>query len=218
MRRAAAELDAKLRGQKTRRVQFAFAHLGAAGKRLSGRTVRRVHTRGKALIIDFAGGESIYTHNQLYRKWLLGPAGNRPETARRLRLLIETRETAALLYSASEIEVLATTQLAAHPYVRKLGVELLDPRTSVQQVREQLELARAALQMIRRAYRTGGITNDAGIARRLRDRGAVFAAFRHYVFDRPGAGCHACGAAVRRVIHSGRQLYLCPVCQPQAPR
>jgi endonuclease-8 len=266
MRRAAAELDAVLRGRRARSVWFRFPRLRAAGARLTGRRIRGVRARGKALIVDFANGESIYTHNQLYGKWLVGAAGERPATGRELRLALETSAHAALLYSASEIELLRTAELDAHPYVRRLGVELLDPATTLRAVRAQLDaprfarrrlgallldqgflagvgnylrseilfvarlhpdrtpaslsdgergrLARAALAIPRRACNTGGVTNAPAIARRLRRAGEPYAAYRHYVFDRDDAHCHLCGSAVRRIVHAGRQLYLCVGCQP----
>jgi endonuclease-8 len=265
MRRAAAELDAVLRGRRVASAWFRFPRLRAAGRRLGGERVRGVRARGKALIVDFANGESIYTHNQLYGKWLVGPAGERPDTNRELRLALETRSHAALLYSASEIEVLATAKLGQHPYVRKLGVELLDDATTLARVRAQLDtprfarqrlgallldqgflagignylrseilfvarlhpderlgvldadarhrLARAALEITRRAYRTGGVTNAPSIARRLKRAGVSYGAYRHYVFDREG-NCYQCDTPIRRVIHAGRQLYLCEACQP----
>ncbi len=239
---------------------------GPEMRRAAGRQIRGVRARGKALIVDFAGGESIYTHNQLYGKWLVGPAGERPTTTRELRLALETRTHAALLYSASSIELLPTAAIDAHPYVRRLGVELLDPRTTLAHVRAQLEvprfarqrlgtllleqgflagvgnylrseilfvarlhpdtrlgaldaaargrLARSALAITRRAWRSGGVTNAPTIAAQLRRAGQPYAAYRHYVFDRDGGCCHLCGAPVRRILHSGRQLYLCVSCQP----
>lgn len=265
MRRAAAELDAILRGRRVATAWFRFPRLRAAGRRLTGQRVRGVRARGKALIVDFANGESIYTHNQLYGKWLVGPAGERPDTNRELRLALETGAHAALLYSASDIVVLPTDQLAAHPYVRKLGVELLDDATTLAQVRAQVDaprfarqrlgallldqgflagignylrseilfvarlhpderlgaldvgarqrLARAALAITRRAYRTGGVTNSPSIAGRLKRAGVPYGAYRHYVFDREG-DCYECTTPIRRVIHAGRQLYLCEGCQP----
>jgi endonuclease VIII len=270
MRRAADELARVLAGRVARSVWFKFERLGRAGRALSGRRVRGVSARGKALIVHFAGGRSIYTHNQLYGKWLVGPAGTRPATTRDLRIAIETDEHAALLYSASEIDVLPSRQIDGHPYVAKLGVELLDPATTVPQViaqiraqrfarrplgvllldqaflsgvgnylrseilffaglhpdrrpqgldaREQLRLARAALSITRRAYRTRGITNDAARARALKARGLTYGQYRHAVFDRRDADCYDCATrgAVRRIVNAGRQLYLCEVCQPDS--
>lgn len=266
MRRAAAELAAVLVARRARRVWFKFPRLRRAGAALSGQRVLAVRARGKALLIDFAGGRTIYTHNQLYGKWLLGPAGERPETARDLRLAIETATHAALLYSASDIEVLPTADVERHSYVRKLGVELLASDTRVADVlasvrnrrfarrplgtllldqgflagvgnylrseilfvarlhpdakpgqllaAEQSQLAAAALRMTRRAYRTRGITNDLTRARQLRARGLSYGQYRHHVFDRANEPCYECGTTVRRIVHSGRQLYWCKTCQP----
>lgn len=269
MRRAAAELDAVLRGRRVATAWFRFPRLRAAGRRLTGQRVRGVRACGKALVVDFANGESIYTHNQLYGKWLVGPAGERPETSRELRLALETRTHAALLYSASEIAVLATAHLDRHPYVRKLGIELLGDATTPADVRAQLDaprfarqrlgallldqgflagignylrseilfvarlhpderlgaldpgarqrLARAALAITRRAYRTGGVTNAPAIARRLKLAGLPYSQYRHCVFDREAEPCYSCATVVRRIIHAGRQLYLCPQCQGARP-
>jgi endonuclease-8 len=266
MRRAADELAAALVGERPHTVWFKFPRLRGAGQRLAGRRVLAVRVRGKALLIDFAGGTTIYTHNQLYGKWLLGPARTRPDTARDLRLALETRRHAALLYSASDIDVLATDAVERLSYVRKLGVELLARETRAADViaaisqprfacrplgallldqgflagvgnylRSEIlfvarlhpdaklgelpthgkkRLARAALAITRRAYRTAGVTNDPKRVRDLKRQGLAYARYRHYVFDRLNEPCYACGTYVRRVIHAGRQLYLCATCQP----
>ncbi len=267
MRRAADQLDAVLRGQRARTVWFRFPRLAGAGQRLTGCCVRGVEARGKALLVHFDGGETIYTHNQLYGKWLLGPAGERPETSRELRLAIETDEHAALLYSASDIAIWPTAELDGHPYLRRLGVELLAPATTLDDVLRQVaaprharrslgtllldqgflagvgnylrseilfvarlhpaqragelapaerrRLARAALAITRRAYRTGGVTNSPAAAARLRRAGVPYGQYRHHVFDRSDPRCDACqSSAIRRIVDSGRQLYLCTSCQP----
>ncbi len=268
MRRAADELGEVLAGRVARQVWFKFPHLAAASRRLAGRRLLAVESRGKALILHFAGGTSIYTHNQLYGQWRVGPAGTRPETTRDLRLAIETRTHAALLYSASEIEVLPTAGVARHAYVAALGCELLAPDTTFAAVEatvrdrrfagrtlgallldqsflagvgnylrseilfvarlhpdwrpgeldtaQQRRLARAALSITRRAYRTGGVTNAPTAARQQKTQGVSYGQYRHFVFDRPDADCPLCGTpgSVQRVVHSGRQLYSCRACQP----
>ena len=65
--------------------------------------------------------------------------GNTPRTGRSLRLAIHTRDHSALLYSASDVSVLNTAELGRHPYLSKLGPDLLDPRTSLTDVRERVE-------------------------------------------------------------------------------
>ena len=170
-----------------------------------------------------------------------------------------------MLYSASEIAVVKTEDVGDHPYIARLGVELLDPLVTLDDVLAQINqprfarrslaallldqgflagignylrseilfvarlppavriadldtayrkaLAQAALALTRRSYRTRGITNDPAIARRLKSRGETFGRYRHWVFDRAGYACHACGQPIRRIEISGRGLYLCDHCQ-----
>jgi endonuclease-8 len=128
IRREADRIARALAGRKATRVEFAFPALRRHASRLAGRRVRAVEPRGKALLIHFAGGLSIYSHNQLYGRWFVTPAGRLPSTRRSLRLAIHNRERSALLYSASEIEVLRPTGIERHPYLSKLGPDALDPR------------------------------------------------------------------------------------------
>ena len=76
-------------------------------------------------------------------------------------------------------------------------------------------LARASLGLARRSWRTGGVTNDPVCAAALRRQGEPFARYRHYVFDRAGEPCHACGTTILRETVTGRGLYRCPGCQPR---
>jgi endonuclease-8 len=268
MRRAADALDKVLRGEQIRHAWFKFPRLAEAARRFEGQRVDGVEARGKALIVCFEDGSAVYTHNQLYGKWLVGPTGQRPDTTRDLRFALETDRHAALLYSASDIELLRTDELGQHPYISRLGVELLARGTTVDAVLAQVEdprfarrplgallldqgflagvgnylrseilfvsglhpdakpatlgaaqrrrLAQAALSITRRAYRTGGITSSPSLAARLRREGVSRGQYRHFVFARQGTDCHRCGTpdSVHRIVHGGRQLYLCSVCQP----
>ncbi len=75
-------------------------------------------------------------------------------------------------------------------------------------------LARAALELTRRSYRTRGITNDPKRSAALRAAGAPRTDVRHHVFGRDGRPCWDCGTRIRRIEAAGRRLYLCPRCQP----
>ena len=127
IRRAVDRIAAAVAGKTARRVEFAFERLRRHETSLSGRRVRAVEARGKAVLVRFAGGWNIYSHNQLYGRWVVRPAGRLPSTRRSLRLAIHTRDRSALLYSASDIEVLADGELAGHPYLARLGPDPLDP-------------------------------------------------------------------------------------------
>lgn len=65
-------------------------------------------------------------------------AGETPQTTRSLRVRLETEEAAVLLYSASEIEMLDESGVAAHPFLQRVGPDVLDMSLTVDQVKERL--------------------------------------------------------------------------------
>jgi len=134
IRRAADEIGEALAGQVAREVFFAFEELKPYEATLSGAKVAAVESKGKAILIRFANGWNIYSHNQLYGKWLIRPAHTYPNTNRQLRLAIHNQDKSALLYSASDIEVLRDDELCSHPFLSKLGPDLLDESVTVEQV------------------------------------------------------------------------------------
>lgn len=148
IRRAADQIAGALERQEATDVYFAFAELAPYASVLRGRAVRAVEPRGKALLIRFAGDLSIYSHNQLYGRWFVRDRHDWPRTARQLRLAIHTRRRSALLYSASEIAVLDAEAEAAHPFLSRLGPDILDPR---------LRPARIAQRLWQRRFRRRGV-------------------------------------------------------------
>lgn len=81
---------------------------------------------------------------------------------------------------------------------------------------ETLErLARAIREVTRRAYRTGGITNDADLVRAAKAAGQRRREYRHYVFARGGKACRRCDARILQTELGGRRIYVCPSCQPR---
>lgn len=144
IRRAADRVARVLDGQVAHAVTFGLSLLAKHGPRLSGRRVLGVESRGKALLLHFEGGTTVYTHNQLYGVWRVSRAGKVAATTRQLRLALHTATHAALLYSASEIEVWKTAEVGTHPYLAKLGVDLVHPDTTPAAVRAQAGAARFA--------------------------------------------------------------------------
>ena len=128
-RRAADQLARALTGQEAISVELHVPRLAHLGAGLSGQRILRVDARSKAMLIRFCDGRTLYSHNQLYGRWSVVRAGRDVTTRRALRVAIRTRTHAALLYSATEIELLDDAGVASHPYLSRLGVELLDPAT-----------------------------------------------------------------------------------------
>jgi endonuclease-8 len=125
-------------------VFFAFPELKPWEERLQGQRVRRVQPRGKALLIRFEHGITMYSHNQLYGRWFIRDRGVTPTTRRQLRAALHTSSSSALLYSASEIAVLHDDDLDRHPYLSRLGLDLLDRETRPSTVRNRLRDRRFA--------------------------------------------------------------------------
>ena len=94
--------------------------------RLEGAVVTGVDTLGKAMLTRFDNGLTLYSHNQLYGRWFVRPRGELPRTGRSLRVALHTETHSALLYSASDIAVLDEDALAAHPFLNRIGPDLLD--------------------------------------------------------------------------------------------
>ncbi|NKI35214.1 endonuclease VIII [Wenzhouxiangella sp. XN79A] len=107
----------------------------AVDRRLVGRVggpPPRVTTLGKALMLVFDDGARVYTHNQLYGRWMFSAPDRRPDTARQLRLVLSTEQRSALLYSASEIEWVEPG--ATHPFLDRVGLDVLSSDASVETI------------------------------------------------------------------------------------
>ena len=138
IKRSADRIGKAIIGKPIERVFFAFEHLKKYQEAMKNQVITVVKPRGKALLMFFENDLIIYSHNQLYGRWYIKLAGNYPKTNRSLRLAIHTPKKSALLYSASDIEVLKPRELQSHPFLRKLGPDVLDEETTKQHIEERL--------------------------------------------------------------------------------
>ncbi len=105
--RLAADRVAKvLVGQQVEEARFGLQPLKRFEKRLAGQSVTAIDTHGKAMLTRFDNGLTLYSHNQLYGRWYTTRRPRMPKTNRSLRVALHTPTHSALLYSASDIEVL----------------------------------------------------------------------------------------------------------------
>ena len=137
--READRIRSAIGGVRASSVWFAFPHLKPWSKRLRGRVVHSVTPRGKAMLIQVGPDLHIYSHNQLYGRWMIRSRGSLPKTGRQLRLALHTDRHSALLYSASEITVLRGSELSSHPFLAKLGPDVLCDEVGVAEVLAQLK-------------------------------------------------------------------------------
>lgn len=138
IRRAADRLAAAVAGAPLLHAEFAFDHLKRFGRDLVGRRIESVSPRGKALLIHFSHGWTMYSHNQLYGVWKIAAPGERPPTKRSLRVALETARSAILLYSASDVSMWRTGEVESHPFLRSLGPDVLDPELDIHAVAGRL--------------------------------------------------------------------------------
>lgn len=138
IRRAADTLAAAILNQPLRDVWFAFPQLQHYQAELIGERVTAIETRGKALLTHFSNGLTMYSHNQLYGVWKVAAAGETPATKRDLRVRLETAQQAILLYSASDITLGPRGEIEQHPFLQRIGPDVLDERLTAQQVAERL--------------------------------------------------------------------------------
>lgn len=142
IRRAADKLASAVVGASLTQVWFAFPTLKPYEAELTGQVIEKLETRGKALLTYFSNGRILYTHNQLYGVWQVVDAGMTPDTKRDLRVRLETQQRAILLYSASDIEMLMPDELSTHPFLQRIGPDVLDTRVTAEQVCSRLLSAR----------------------------------------------------------------------------
>ncbi len=156
IRREADRVARVLEGRPVVAASFGLAGLRRFEKRLCGVEVDRVETRGKAMLTRFDNGLTLYTHNQLYGRWYTTRRPTLPATKRQLRVALHTATHSALLYSASDIEVLTERQLAAHRFLNRIGPDVLDQSLTPEDV---------ATRLSHRAFRNralGGLYLDQG--------------------------------------------------------
>ena len=139
IRRTADRLAAAVAGQRLVSAWFAPPELKRFGKLLKGRRIEAITPRGKALLIRFDNGWTLYSHNQLYGVWRIGAPGERPETSRSLRVVLETADDSILLYSASDIAMWRSDEVHTHPFLAGLGPDVLDPELDAETVAERLD-------------------------------------------------------------------------------
>jgi len=138
IRIAADKIAKAIANRPIEEIFFAFEHLQPYVEILGKQLVTGVDTKGKGMLIRFESGLSIYSHNQLYGKWEIVPAYQYPDTKRQLRLAIHNQQKSALLYSASDIEVLDEEAIAIHPFLSRLGLDVLDRKTTSKKVKARL--------------------------------------------------------------------------------
>jgi len=139
IRRASDQLAKAVLGQPLASAFFAFPTLKRHEAALVGCRIEAITPQGKALLTRFDNGWTLYSHNQLYGVWKVAAAGQQPpESTRSLRVALATARRAILLYSASDVEMWRSEDIQQHPFLAKLGPDVLDESLQADIVAERL--------------------------------------------------------------------------------
>jgi endonuclease VIII len=157
--RAARTLDRALSGRTVSRFESVFPALTRIDHdhSLRGRAIERVASRGKHLLIQFAGDLTLRTHMRMNGSWHLYRPGERWQRPRHeMRILIATDEFEAVAFNVPVAEFLTAGALARQRDLSALGPDPLS---------DAFDAAEAATRLRARA--------DSDIADALLDQTAI---------------------------------------------
>jgi len=134
--RAARALHQAVANQPIRLV-LSYPKLRSRSTVLAGVPIVRVRARSKAILTEFADGTVLYSHNQLYGEWRIH-AHDEPLATRQVRLIIETENARAVLYSTTDLAWLRAGEEDRHSYIAKLGPEVLNGEVTAKMLAARL--------------------------------------------------------------------------------
>jgi endonuclease-8 len=145
--RTARTLHAALAGKAVLSFTSCLLPVTAASRRLGvvGQTVEGVEARGKHLLLRFANGSALHTHQGMRGSWRLHRSASAARlTLSRARAVIETADVVAVCLLSPVVELLSRALAAAHPALSRLGPDLLgtafDPVVARRRVRARGDL------------------------------------------------------------------------------
>ena len=89
------------------------------------------------MLCEFANGIVLYSHNQLYGQWVVHGLAELL-LPKQVRLIIRTSQHQAVLYSATDFAWLTAGQEHTHPYIAKLGPQVLDACVTARDIGQRI--------------------------------------------------------------------------------
>jgi endonuclease VIII len=140
--RAAVVLHRALAGARVVAFESPLPRLGwdTQHRKLVGRTVERVESRGKYLIIRFSGDLALLTHLRMHGSWHLYRPGERWRAPRRaMRIRLTTTDWEAVGFDIPVAELHDDASLSRAEHLVRLGPDLLagdfDPQEAMARLR-----------------------------------------------------------------------------------
>ena len=148
--RAAQTLHRALAGQRVVRFESVLPALTRIHEDspLTGQTIQAVAARGKHLLMQFSGGQTLRTHMRMNGSWHIYRPGERWQRPRRdMRIVVATDRFEAVGFNIPVAEFIDSSRIRKHDELRRLGPDLLG---------EQFDRAEAIRRLSARADTAAG--------------------------------------------------------------
>jgi endonuclease VIII len=139
--RAARTLGHVLEGKVVTRFETALAPLASVDDNtpLAGRTVDKVESRGKWLLMYFSGDLILVTHMRMSGSWHIYRAGERWHRSRsEMRVVVATAEVEAVAFNVPVAKFFTARTLARDSMIPKLGPDLLGVEFAADEAKARL--------------------------------------------------------------------------------
>lgn len=139
--RAARALGLALEDKVVTRFETALAPLASVDDNspLAGRTVEKVESRGKWLLIYFSGNLILVTHMLMSGSWHIYRTGERWQRPRReMRVVIATSDFEAVAFSVPVAKFYTAMSLARASNIPALGPDLLAPDFAADEAKQRM--------------------------------------------------------------------------------
>ncbi len=138
IRRAADRINKALVSSDIIESNFYYEPIKNKAKIIKNKNIIEVTSKGKALLIRFENGWSMYSHNQLYGRWTVNLKKTQIKSNRVLRVIFRTNKHTVRLWSATDIELIKTSKECNHKFLKRIGPDVLDESCSIKLIEERL--------------------------------------------------------------------------------
>ena len=138
IRRAADRIAKRLVGREIESIELHYPPIREFQSVVSDSQIVSVASRGKAMLTRFDCDLSMYSHNQLYGRWTVNRRRTELKWGRALRAEMLTESHAVRLWSATDVEIIPTCDEESHPFISRLGPDVLDESCTPELIMEML--------------------------------------------------------------------------------
>ena len=138
IRRACDRISKVLVGKELIKSIFYYEPIQDKAKAVINKNIKEITTRGKAMLIRFNNDWTMFSHNQLYGRWTVNLNTTKIKSKRALRVVFKTTTHTVRLWSATNIDLLPTSEEIEHTFLKKIGPDVLNETCSFELIKDRL--------------------------------------------------------------------------------